>query len=266
MDESRFFISPQDLYARMGTAAAPILIDVRRQPTFDDADRMIAGARRRPPDTVETWRRELPAGSAIVVYCAHGLEIGQGVAAALRAAGLDARYLQGGISDWADTGLPQRLKTRAQVRQWVTRERPKIDRIACPWLVRRFIDPEAEFLYVPADRVFDVARENGAVAYDIPGAEPFSHDGALCSFDGFLKTFGISDPALDRLALIVRGADTGHPELAPQSAGLLAVSLGLSANFADAHGMLAQGLVLYDALYAWCRSLQSETHNWKPAA
>jgi rhodanese-related sulfurtransferase len=266
MDESRFSISPQDLYARMGTASAPILIDVRQQPTFDDADRVIAGALRRPPDTVEAWRRELPADGAVVVYCAHGLEVGQGVAAALRSAGLDARYLQGGISAWADAGLPQRLKTRAPVRQWVTRERPKIDRIACPWLIRRFIDPEAEFLYVPADRVFDVARESGAVPYDIPGAEPFSHDGALCSFDGFLKTFGISDPALDRLAPIVRGADTGHPELAPQAAGLLAVSLGLSANFAEDHAMLAQGLVMYDALYAWCRSLQSETHNWKPAA
>ncbi len=266
MDESRFFISPETLYARMGTAAAPILIDVRRQPTFDDADRMIAGALRRPPDTVAAWRQELPAGGAVVVYCAHGLEIGQGVAAALRAGGADARYLQGGISAWADAGLPQRLKTPAPARRWVTRKRPKIDRIACPWLIRRFIDPEAEFLYVPADRVLDIARESGAVAYDIPGAEPFSHDGAHCSFDGFLKTFGISDPALDRLALIVRGADTGHPELAPQSAGLLAVSLGLSANFADDQAMLAEGLVLYDALYAWCRSLQSETHTWKPAA
>jgi hypothetical protein len=153
-----------------------------------------------------------------------------------------------------------------EARSWVTRERPKIDRIACPWLIRRFIDPEAEFLFVPTERVFSVASETGATAYDIPGAEPFSHDGELCSFDAFLKVYGIKDRALDTLALIVRGADTACLELAPQSPGLLALSLGLSANFPDDHAMLGHGMVMYDALYAWCRSLQGETHNWKPAA
>jgi hypothetical protein len=147
---------------------------------------------------------------------------------------------------------------------WVTRERPKIDRIACPWLIRRFIDPEASFLFVPTEQVFDVARVTGATAYDIPGAEPFSHDGELCSFDAFLKVYGIADAALDALALIVRGADTGHPELTPQSPGLLALSLGLSANYLDDHAMLEHGMVMYDALYAWCRSCQGETHNWTP--
>jgi hypothetical protein len=150
--------------------------------------------------------------------------------------------------------------------KWVTRERPKIDRIACPWLVRRFVDDKAEFLYVPTDRVFAVAKETGAIAYDIPGAEPFSHDGEKCSFDAFLKVFGLADPGLEQLALIVRGADTARLDLAPQCAGLVAISLGLSANFTDDHAMLDQGLHVYDALYAWCRSLKGETHNWKPAA
>jgi len=149
--------------------------------------------------------------------------------------------------------------------KWVTRERPKIDRIACPWFIRRFVDPDAEFLYVPTERVFAVAGETGAIPYDIPGAEPFSHRGEKCSFDAFIATFAIDDPALAALATIVRGADTARPDLAPQCAGLLAISLGLSANFPDDHGMLEMGMPVYDALYAWCRSLQSETHNWKPA-
>jgi hypothetical protein len=149
--------------------------------------------------------------------------------------------------------------------KWVTRARPKIDRIACPWLIRRFIDPQAEFLYVPTERVLAIAAETGAIAYDIPGAEPFSHDGEQCSFDAFLTIFGLAEPALERLARIVRGADTGQPELTPQSAGLLAISLGLSANFPDDQAMLDQGMPVYDALYAWCRGLPDETHNWQPA-
>lgn len=147
---------------------------------------------------------------------------------------------------------------------WVTRERPKIDRIACPWLIRRFIEPDAEFIYVPHDRVFAVATETGAIPYDIPGAEPFSHDGELCTFDAFLKHYDLRDTALQTLAMIVRGADTARPDLAPQAAGLHAISLGLSANIQDDHAMLEQGMVVYDALYTWCRDLQHEIHNWKP--
>ncbi|UCP00732.1 chromate resistance protein [Metapseudomonas lalkuanensis] len=147
--------------------------------------------------------------------------------------------------------------------KWVTRERPKIDRIACPWLIERFIDPQPEFLYVPASEVLDVAAEQGAVPYDIPGVE-LSHEGELCSFDAFLKKYHLDDPALRQLASIVRGADTSRLELTPQSAGLYAISLGLSHNFADDHEMLAHGLVIYDALYAWCRHCQAETHNWPP--
>lgn len=148
--------------------------------------------------------------------------------------------------------------------KWVTRERPKIDRIACPWLIARFIDKEPEFLYVPVGDVVRVARETGAIPYDVPGVE-MSHVGELCSFDTFLQKYRIEDPALHRLAVIVRGADTDRLDLAPQCAGLLAVSLGLSANFHDDHVMLAHGMVVYDALYAWCRAHGNERHGWNPA-
>jgi hypothetical protein len=145
--------------------------------------------------------------------------------------------------------------------KWVTRERPKIDRIACPWLIARFIDEEPEFLYVPADQVLEVARQTGAIPYDIDGVE-MTHSGELCSFDAFLKKYALDEPALRLLAPIVRGADTAHLELAPQAAGLYAISLGLSHNFSDDHQMLAHALVMYDALYAWCKWCQAETHNW----
>ena len=147
--------------------------------------------------------------------------------------------------------------------KWVTRERPKIDRIACPWLIARFIDPAPEFLYVPADQVLAVAADTGAIPYDVPSVE-MSHVGALCSFDAFLKKYELTDPALQQLAVIVRGADTARLDLAPQAPGLLAVSLGLSRVFADDHEMLRHGMVLYDALYAWCLDCQSETHGWPP--
>jgi hypothetical protein len=145
--------------------------------------------------------------------------------------------------------------------KWVTRERPKIDRIACPWLIARFIDETPEFLYVPGGDVLKVAAETGATPYDIPGVE-YSHRGELCSFDAFLDKHDLNDPALRQLAVIVRGADTDRLDLAPQCAGLLALSLGLSKNFADDHEMLYQGMVLYDALYAWVKYAQGEVHNW----
>jgi len=149
--------------------------------------------------------------------------------------------------------------------KWVTRERPKIDRIACPWLITRFIDQDAEFLYVPSDRVLGAAKEAGAVPYDIPGVR-FSHVGEECSFDAFLAEYRLDDPALRRLAAIVRGADTSRLDLTPQSAGLFAISLGLGAMFEDDHEMLRHGMVIYDALYAWCRDLQGATHNWPPGS
>lgn len=147
--------------------------------------------------------------------------------------------------------------------QWITRERPKIDRIACPWLVARFIDTEAEFLYVPAAQVLPIAEMTGAIPYDVPDVE-LSHVGELCSFDAFLLKYGLDDPALAQLAVIVRGADTSRLDLSPQSAGLYAISLGLSHTFADDHEMLKYGMVMYDALYAWCRDGQAETYNWPP--
>lgn len=148
--------------------------------------------------------------------------------------------------------------------KWVTRERPKIDRIACPWLIKRFVEQNPEFLYVPADQVLAVAEKTGAIPYDIPGVE-LSHDGEFCSFDAFLKKYGLADQALQRLAVIVRGADTSRLDLTPQSPGLYAISLGLSDVFQDDHEMLRHGMVVYDALYAWCARLQEETHNWPPA-
>ena len=149
--------------------------------------------------------------------------------------------------------------------KWVTRERPKIDRIACPWLIARFIDKDAEFLYVPATDVLKVAEETGAIPYDIPGVE-YGHVGELCSFDAFLRLHQLTDPALQQLAVIVRGADTARPDLAPQCAGLLAQSLGLSALFPDDHVMLQHGMLMYDAYYAWLKQARNESHDWKPAA
>ena len=147
--------------------------------------------------------------------------------------------------------------------KWVTRERPKIDRIACPWLIARFIDKEPEFLYVPAAEVLETAERVGAVPYDIPGVE-MSHVGELCSFDAFLSKYDLTSPALQQLATIVRGADTSRLDLTPQSPGLYALSLGLSQVYADDHEMLKHGMVMYDALYAWCESCQAETHKWPP--
>ena len=149
--------------------------------------------------------------------------------------------------------------------KWITRERPKIDRIACPWLIAKFIDKDAEFLYVPAGDVLRIAGETGATPYDIPGVE-MTHVGELCSFDAFIKKYSLMEPALQQLAVIVRGADTSRLDLAPQAHGLYALSLGLSQCFSDDHEMLRHGMVMYDALYAWCKSCQGETHNWPPKA
>jgi hypothetical protein len=147
--------------------------------------------------------------------------------------------------------------------KWVTRERPKIDWIACPWLIARFIDADPQFLYVPANEVLTVAKETGGIPYDIPEVE-MSHVGELCSFDAFLKKYELSEPALLQLATIVRGADTSRLDLTPQSPGLYVISLGLSAVFKDDHEMLKHGMTVYDALYEWCRSCQTEAHNWPP--
>lgn len=243
----------------------PLVIDVRREERFRDAADLVRGALRRDPLRVANWARTLPAAASIVVYCVHGHEVSQSAAAALASAGRDTRILEGGIERWRAEGGALAAKPIGASTRWVTRERPKIDRIACPWLIRRFIDPEAEFLYVPTPEVRRVAAERAAVPYDIPDVE-FSHEGDLCSFDAFLTAYRLRDPALDELAVIVRGADTNRLELAPQAAGLAAISLGLSRTFSDDHEMLAHGMVVYDALYAWCRQGKQEVHTWNPGA
>ena len=240
-----------------------LVLDVRRAAAFRESGEMIAGALRRDPEAVGEWANALPRASSVVAYCVHGREVSQGVAKALAERGLQARYLEGGIEAWKG---PRDRKPRAASTRWVTRERPKIDRIACPWLVSRFVDRDAEFLYVPTKEVREVASAREAVPYDIPHVH-FTHDGPLCSFDAFIKHYRLGgDPALARLALIVRGADTAKLDLAPQAAGLAAVSIGLSRIFADDHEMLKHGMVLYDALYAWCREGQEEVHTWRPEA
>jgi rhodanese-related sulfurtransferase len=258
-------ISTDQLYTRLGTALAPVVVDVRKADDFDPDDRVIASAIRRDPERDPHWFKGLSADRTIVAYCVHGRNVSQEAAAALRGAGLQGVYLDGGIANWKEKHFPTRRRLRASTEAWVTREHPKIDRIACPWLISRFIDPKAEFLYVPASEVFAVASDTSAIAYDIEGAD-FAHEGERCSFDTILRVFGVEDSALERLALIVRGADTSRHDLSPQCSGLFAISLGLSANFPNDHEMLAHGMVMYDALYTWCRSLQSETHNWPTKA
>jgi rhodanese-related sulfurtransferase len=252
MDGNLKAISSTDLHARLGTAAAPLLVDVRRQDAFDADDRLIVGAFHANPEEVDGWRKALPDGRAVVAYCVHGQEVSQGVAAALSKAGIEGGYLEGGIAAWKERHLPTRRKRGAVENKWVTRERPKIDRIACPWLVSRFVNPNAEFIYVAPTDVAKVAKDVGGTPYDIQGAE-FGHVGDQCSFDAIIRIYDIHDRALDHLATIVRSADTSRPDLAPQCEGLLAISYGLSSNFPDDHEMLAHGLVMYDALYTWCR-------------
>ena len=147
--------------------------------------------------------------------------------------------------------------------KWITRQRPKIDRVACPWLIARFVDPDAQFVFVPAAEVAQRAAELGAIPFDVEGVE-LSHVGPKCSFDALLAKYGLDDPALVELATIVRGADTARVDLAPECAGLLAVSLGLSQLFADDHEQLRHGFVVYDALYAWLTRARDETHAWNP--
>jgi rhodanese-related sulfurtransferase len=262
-------ITPRSLYDLLGTSRAPLLLDVRRQPAFDSDDRMLAGALRPMGDAV-AWAARHARGRPVVTYCVHGHEVSQQAAQELSRAGHDASYLEGGLGGWGEAGLPT-IRRRPDWgvpggSRWITRERPKIDRIACPWLIRRFIDPIATFDYVPTPRVMTEAAARGAVPYDLPGAT-VTHRGERCSFDALLEDFALADPALDRLATIVRAADTDRLELAPQAAGLLAASLGLSERFRDDHEMLENAMPLYDGLYAWCRKEiagGNERHSWKP--
>ncbi len=261
-------IPVSSLRRRLGSRGSPLAIDARRTPAYEGDTVTLPGALRRAPESVSQWGPALPQGRPVVVYCVHGHEVSQSTAQALCGLGIDASYLEGGIEAWKQSGAPTLLRQSGPgfapgvPTRWVTRARPKIDRIACPWLIHRFIDPEAAFLYVPADEVTAVAQRENAIAYDVPDVR-FSHRGERCSFDAFIEDFGLRDPALDTLAAIVRGADTGRPELTPQSPGLLSVSLGLSELFGDDHEMLEHGMMVYDALYAWSSRAQDEIHNAK---
>ena len=263
-DQHSQSVSASALQVETAGQDPPITIDVRRDEVFRKATEMLSGALRRDPDSVTSWAQSLPPAGSFVVYCAHGREVSQHAATALRERDMAVRYLEGGIAAWSAARGAMDAKPRgAAGTRWVTRERPKIDRIACPWLVARFVDAEADFLYVPTSQVLRAARESEAVPYDIPDVH-FSHEGERCSFDAFLKHYRLRDPALAQLALIVRGADTARLDLAPQAPGLAAISLGLSRNFADDQEMLAHGMVMYGALYRWCKEGQDEVHTWNP--
>ena len=251
MDGSQPSILPTELDDLIGTAAAPIIVDLRSDADLAAIDRLIPGAIHRSGNDVERWWRELPSGRSLVVYDLQGSPESERAAEQLNRYGTYVGYLLGGFIAWYDRALPTR-KNVVSASKWVTRERPKIDRIACPWLIHRFIDPLAEFLYVPAGQVRAVAEQTGAIPYDVNGVE-YTHEGNQCSFDKIVKVHEINISALNRLATIVRGADTARHDLAPECDGLVAISRGLSENFPDDHEMLAHGMVLYDALFSWCR-------------
>jgi len=265
----RTTLSSKDLFDRIGTADCPVIVDARTDEDFSADPRLIPAAVRRPGLKAAEWAQD-HAGSNVVVYCDRGLKISQGATAWLRHAGAEAASLEGGFQAWKAAGLPLVPQAKLPPRDaegrtlWVTRARPKIDRIACPWLIRRFVDPRAVFLFVEASQATAVAERFGATPFDIEGVF-WSHRGERCTFDTMVAEFGLGTDALRHLATIVRGADTGRPDLAPEAAGLLAASLGLSRMFADDLAQLEAGMVLYDAFYLWVRDAAAETHNW-PAA
>ncbi|MET4698110.1 rhodanese-related sulfurtransferase [Constrictibacter sp. MBR-5] len=268
-------ITPAQLSRLVGTPEAPVIIDVRTKEDHAADPRELPGAIRRDYRAVAAWASAY-AGKSAVVVCQRGQKLSQGVAAWLRQSGAQAETLEGGFEAWAATGSllvrPEHLPSRDAEGStlWVTRARPKIDRIACPWLIRRFIDPSAMFLFVAAPEVQPVAERFGATPFDIEGVF-WSHRGEQCTFDVMVDSFGLRSKALDRLALIVRGADTDRLDLAPQAAGLLAVSLGLSRLYRDDLAQLDAAMIVYDAFYRWARDATAETHNWpsppiRPAA
>jgi rhodanese-related sulfurtransferase len=262
-------ISPEKLARLIGTPNSPRIVDVRDDDDFAADAQLIPGSLRRP--SVEPWRWAADIdGRGAVVVCQKGLKLSRGVVAWLRNEGISAEGLDGGYLAWVGAGQPvvpaEKIPPRdAEGRTvWVTRERPKIDRIACPWLIRRFVDPRAVFLFVEPSEVLAVAERFAATPFDVEGVF-WSHRGELCSFDVMVDEFGLETEPLLRLAAIVRGADTARLDLAPEAPGLLAASLGLSRMFTDDLAQLAAGLTLYDAFYRWCRDATDETHNWPSA-
>lgn len=259
-------ISADKLGRLIGTPRCPVILDVRTDDDFAVHPVLIPGTRRRPALRVAEWAAEV-AGTPAIVVCEKGLKLSHGVAAWLRHEGTPAEVLEGGFEAWHKAGLPLVPEAKLPARDqrgrtvWVTRARPKIDRIACPWLIRRFIDPMAVILFVAPSEVGAVADRFGAAPFDVEGVY-WSHRDERCSFDTMIEELGLATPPLARLAAIVRGADTARMDLAPEAAGLLAVSLGLSRMFADDLEQLEAGLLVYDAFYRWCRDAVDETHNW----
>lgn len=263
-------ITVSQLARLVGLADAPLILDVRTDEDFAADPRGFPAAIRHDWCTASTWAPDY-AGRSVTVACQRGHKLSQGVAAWLRHAGARAEALEGGFEAWAAAGaalvLPGAVPPRnAQGRTvWVTRARPKVDRIACPWLIRRFVDPGAVFLFVAPSEVQAVAERFSATPFDVEGVF-WSHCGPFCTFDAMLDEFGLRAPPLDRLALVVRGADTAQPGLAPEAAGLLAASLGLSRMHKDDLVQLDAGMAMYDAFYRWARDATAEAHDWPPSA
>lgn len=244
-------ISAASLYAMLGLPDAPVVVDVRREADCSTHPRIIPGALRRDPQRTGEWAEHLPPARRFVVYCNDGGGASRAVTGALSARGYAVQLLAGGIEAWIEGAHPTvRIRDDLNVpggSRWVTRERPKIDRVACPWLIRRFIDPEAQFFYTPSHRVRADAETLHAQPYDITDVT-FSHRGPRCSFDAFLDEFDLHDPVIDEVAAIVRAADTGALAQSREAPGLLAISLGLSANITDDILLLEQAMPIYDAL------------------
>ncbi|MGX5845813.1 chromate resistance protein ChrB domain-containing protein [Mesorhizobium sp. PL10] len=259
-------ITVQQLSRLVGLPDAPELIDVRVDDDYDADPRLLPASRRRDFKTVSTWAGEF-TGARVVVICQRGQKLSQGVVAWLRHEGIAAESLEGGFEAWVAAGGPLVKASAIPARDgegrtvWITRSRPKVDRIACPWLIRRFVDPTAVFLFVEPAEVLAAADRFAAVAFDIDDVF-WSHRGDRCTFDTMIEEFGLRSEALDRLALIVRAADTARLDLIPQAAGFLAASLGLSRMFRDDLEQLEAGMLLYDAFFRWCRDATDETHNW----
>ncbi|EKS29758.1 chromate resistance protein ChrB domain-containing protein [Afipia felis] len=259
-------ISPEKLIKLVGTESCPVLIDVRSDDKFLENPVLIPGARRFEAASAATWGKAFINRSAIVI-CKSGCAASESVAGWLRHFGASADVLDGGMDAWTKAGLPTVPAVKIPARDadartiWVTRERPKIDRIACPWLIRRFIDPSAVFLFVAPSQVTAVADQFGATPFDIEGVH-WSHRGELCTFDVMVEEFGLGTKPLLHLATLVRAADTARLDLLPEASGLLAASLGLSRIYSNDLEQLEAGMTLYDAFYRWCRDATGETHNW----
>ena len=259
-------ISSEKLSRLIGTANAPTLVDLRIDEDFAADPSLVPGAIRRSHLDIQDWAGGLK-GRSVVVICQKGQKLSEGAAAWLRHGNIAAEILDGGHVAWKQARLPTVPADKIPRRDgrghtvWVTRERPKIDRIACPWLIRRFVDPAAVFLFVASSEVVDVAERFNATPFDIENVF-WSHRGELCTFDVMVQELGLSTPPLDRLATMVRAADTARLDLSPEAPGLLAASLGLSRMYDDDLEQLSAGMLLYDAFYRWCRDAAKETHNW----